>query len=263
MIEECFVTHTDARFLPLSEVLVKGLQHFSSRPIIVYGVDTEIGYDSPNLIKRRLHSKPGQHIAYLKLRAILETDARRGIYLDADNVPNQGIDRLFDLSRPFCEYPLLPRHPHDLGAHLHGELMKELGVGAKLLPYLHSCCVAFSPRCRAFIEECYAVSRRFDRRRSHPLVVDESIINVMLWKAGARRYLESCNIDQKFYDCYLQGSWGCNPEFQQLYGQWPFRFLTFHYCKDPSRAEHMLQGLIGAHGEGLPPEQAGTGGAVS
>jgi len=37
MIPEAFVTHTDRRFLRLSEILVRGLAHFSSRPVVVFG----------------------------------------------------------------------------------------------------------------------------------------------------------------------------------------------------------------------------------
>src|SRR5947199_9916877 len=83
VIPEAFVTHTDRRFLRLSEVLVRGLAHFSSRPVVVFGVDVDVDYDAPNLIRRRIESD-GEHIAYLKLRAILDSEVEHGVYLNPD-----------------------------------------------------------------------------------------------------------------------------------------------------------------------------------
>ncbi len=163
MIPEAFVTHTDRRFLRLSEVLVRGLARFSTRPVVVFGVDVDVDYDAPNLVKRRIESGGG-HIAYQKLRAILLSEVEHGIYLDADNVPNRGVDALFAAPPEVGDYPLLPRHPRDLGDDVHGAWRERLGVAGKSTPYLHSCTVAFAPGCRAFLEECLAVTQECDRR---------------------------------------------------------------------------------------------------
>lgn len=240
--EEAFVTFADARFLPLCEVLVRGLARFSSRPVMVFGIDTDVGFDAPNLIKRRIDSG-GRFVYYLKLRVLLECGLGRGVFLDADNVPNRGIDRLFDACGEAGEHPLLPRHPSDLGAHLHRELMAELGVERKSMPYVHSCCLAFSRRNRPFLEECYRIAQDLERRGTVPLAYDESIVNVLLWRAGATRQLESCNIHHGFCEGYLDGSFRDDPEFQRRYGSHPYRFDSFHYCKDPARAEWMLESL--------------------
>src|SRR5947199_8322437 len=82
VIREAFVTHTDHRFLRLSEVLVRGLARFSSRPVVVFGVDVDVDYDSPNLIKRRIESG-GEPIAYLHLQAIITSGVGHGACLDA------------------------------------------------------------------------------------------------------------------------------------------------------------------------------------
>ncbi|HEV7518814.1 MAG TPA: hypothetical protein VGR07_21160 [Thermoanaerobaculia bacterium] len=244
MIREAFVTHTDRRFLRLSEVLVHGLARFSSRPVVVFGVDVDVDYDSPNLIKRRIESG-GLHIAYLKLRAILESGVEHGVYLDADNVPNQGVDALFAAPPEVGAYPLLPRHPRDLGDEVNGGLMGQLGVQAKSMPYVHSCTLAFAPACREFLAECLAVARDCDRRGDHPPVVDETIVNVLLWKHGATRYLPSCNIPHRFFERYLDGTYADDPEFAARFRGYPYHFHTFHYCKDPERAASMLARLPG------------------
>ena len=141
------------------------------------------------------------------------------------------------------EHPLLPRHPSDLGAHLHRELMDELGVERKSMPYVHACCLVFNRRSLPFLEECYRVARDLERRGTCPLAYDESIINVLLWRAGAARHLESCNIHHGFCEGYLDGSFEEDPEFRRRYGGHPYRFDSFHYCKDRARAEWMLESL--------------------
>ena len=246
MIQEAFVTHTDARFLPLSEILVRGLARFSRRPVVVFGVDVDIPYDAPNLIKRRIESQ-GEHIAYLKFRAILDSGVERGIYLDADNVPNRGVDALFSAPEELGGvggYPLLPRHPRDLGDEVNGGFMARLGVRAKSMPYVHSCALAFAPSCRPFLEECREVGRDCDRRGEHPPVVDETIVNVLLWQHGATRHLPSCNIPHRFFERYLDGTYVGDPEFESRYRGHPYHFHTFHYCKDPARARAMLDRLL-------------------
>jgi hypothetical protein len=243
MIPEAFVTHTDRRFLRLSEVLVRGLAHFSRRPVVVFGVDVDIDYDAPNLVKRRIESD-GEHIAYSKLRAILESEVEHGVYLDADNVPNRGVDALFAAPPEVGAYPLLPRHPRDLGDDVNGEWMGRLGVREKSMPYVHSCTIAFSPACRAFLEECQRVCGDCDRTGEHPPVVDETILNALLWKHGATRSLSSCNIPHRFFERYLDGTFESDPEFESRFGGHPYHFHTFHYCKDPERAQSMLDRLL-------------------
>jgi hypothetical protein len=246
MIPEAWVTHTDRRFLRLSEILVRGLAQFSSRPVVVVGVDVDVDYDAPNLLRRRIEGG-GEHIAYSKFRAILESGVERGIYLDADNVPNRGVDGLFDAVRELGgvgDLPLLPRHPRDLGDEVNGPLMARLGVWAKSMPYVHSCALAFAPSCQAFLEECQAVGRDCDRSGEHPLVVDETIVNVLLWKHGATRYLPSSNIPHRFFERYLDRSYPEDPEFRARYLGHPYHFRTFHYCKDPERAGAMLDRLL-------------------
>jgi hypothetical protein len=244
VVAEAWVTHTDRRFLRLSEVLVRGLARVSSRPIVVFTVDTDLDYDSPNLIARRIESG-GEPIPYLKLRAILESEVEHGVYLDADNVPNRGVDALFAAPPEVGAYPLLPRHPRDLGDEVNGGLMAKLGVTAKSMPYVHSCTVAFSPACREFLLECQAISRDCEGRGEPPPVVDETVFNVLLWKHGATRALPACNIPYRFFDGYLDGTYPEDPEFAQRFAGHPYFFHTFHYCKDPARAAAMLDRLLG------------------
>ena len=247
-----WVTHADARFLPLAEVLIEGLAAFSRLPVVLYAVDppADFAYRAPNVIVRRL-AGAGRHIAYLKLTALLDAlDAglERGVYLDADHVPTPEVDRLFAAAGGAGDVPLLPRHPRDLGDEVNGALMAELGVTAKSMPYAHSCALGFGPACRPFLAECDAVARACERRGVHPPVVDETIVNVLLWKRGARRQLPSANLPHRLFESWLGGSLESDPEFTARYAGHPYQVATFHYCKDPARARAMLAAIVARPG---------------
>jgi hypothetical protein len=246
-----WVTHADARFLPLARVLAEGLAAFSRHPVVLYAVtaDPEPQPDpdlaAPNLIVRRI-AGAGRHIAYLKLAALLDAlDAgvERGVYLDADHVPTPAVDRLFELSRKIGETPLLPRHPRDLGDEVNGALMAELGVAAKSMPYAHSCAIGFAPSCRRFLAECDALARDCEQRGAHPPVVDETIMNVLLWKWGATRQLPSVNLPHRLFESWLAGRLTDDPAWRKRYAGHPWEALTFHYAKDPARARAMLAAM--------------------
>jgi hypothetical protein len=239
---ECFVTHGDERYLPLTEVLVRGLERFSSRPVMVFGVNAEVGWEAPNLIKRTIRCSPAE-LYSAKFRAILESGVERGVYLDADNVPNRGIDDLFAACGEVGDYPLLPRHPQELGP-LVEELRTELGVARQTMPYVQSCCLVFSRRCLPFVADCERVGRDLARRSPGAPVLDEPIVNVLLWQRNAGRQLPSCNIPKRYYPRYLDGTLESDADFLSCYGGHPFHFHTFHFCKDPERSRRMLDELI-------------------
>jgi hypothetical protein len=258
----CWITHADARFLPLARVLARGLAAFSRRPLVLYAVDAdpgEVGPEAaPGLVVRPM-AGGGRHIAYLKLAALLDAlDAgvEAGVYLDADHVPTPEVDRLFAAATATelaGGLPLLPRHPRDLGDEVNGALMAELGVARKSMPYAHSCAMGFGPACRAFLVECDAVARDCERRGAHPPVVDETIVNVLLWKHGAARQLASANLPHRLFESWLSGSLEGDPEFLSRYAGHPWQAATFHYCKDPARARWMLETMRARAGRPLLP----------
>ena len=248
----CWITHADARFLPLAHVLADGLAAFSRHPLVVYEVDSDTV--PAGGLARRLASG-GRRVAYLKFTALLDAlDAgvERGIYLDADHVPTPAVDRLFDLAAEMGETPLLPRHPRDLGDEVNGALMAELGVTAKSMPYAHSCTLAFGPSCRRFLAECDEVARERDRRGDHPPVVDETIANVLLWRWGATRQLPSVNLPHRLFESWLAGRLEDDPELLARYRGHPWEALTFHYAKDPLRARAMLNAMLKAMLKAMP-----------
>lgn len=53
--KRAFVSMTTKNYLPVAEYLVKSIQEFSSIPIILYGVNCDIDFDYPCLIKKRVN----------------------------------------------------------------------------------------------------------------------------------------------------------------------------------------------------------------
>jgi len=192
----------------------------------------------------------GRHIAYLKLAALLDaldSGVEQGVYLDADHVPTPEVDRLFEAATAAelaGGLPLLPRHPRDLGDEVNGALMAELGVARKSMPYAHSCTMGFGPACRPFLAQCDAVARDCERRGVHPPVVDETIVNVLLWKWQATRQIPSVNLPHRLFESWRDGTLAGHPGFRERYAGHPWEALAFHYGKDPARARAMLAGLL-------------------
>ena len=52
--KEIFFTMGEANYMGLIELLVKSLNKFSSRKILVYGVNCDVPFDSDNMIKKRV-----------------------------------------------------------------------------------------------------------------------------------------------------------------------------------------------------------------
>lgn len=242
MPEELFLTYADAAYLPLTEVLVRGLAHFSRRRVMVFGVNADVPYDSRNLIKRRIDCS--RHEIYtLMFRILLESEIERGVYLDADNVPNRGIDELFAAARQVEEHPLVPRHPTDLVPHYRG-LMERLGVRTPTLPYVQTCSMAFATSSAPFFRDCLDTAEELAGTWPAQQGLDEPIVNIMLWKKGARRHLDCCNIYHRLYETYLDGTYATTELFRRELKGLPHKFLTFHYCKDLKRARRLLAGLL-------------------
>jgi hypothetical protein len=246
-----WVTHADARFLPLAEVLIEGLAAFSRLPVVLYAVDCEPRIAAPGVVVRRLASG-GRHVAYLKFDAILDaldSGLERGVYLDADHVPTPAIDRMFEIAGELAgevgETLLCPRHPRDLGEEVNGPLMAELGVVAKSMPYVHTCVLGVAPSCRPFLAECDAVARDCERRGFPVPVVDETIVNVLLWKWKATRQIPSVNLPHRLFESWRDGTLADHPDFQERYAGHPWEALAFHYGKDPARARAILAGMVG------------------
>ncbi|HEY5236700.1 MAG TPA: hypothetical protein VIJ14_11020, partial [Rhabdochlamydiaceae bacterium] len=113
LIEEAFVTYATANYFPLVEALLDSIKVFSTRPIVVFGVNADIPFSSdkyPFMVKKRidLDSQSKESVFFAKPKAILESGVLRGIYVDSDIVLNVGFDVLFEQCKRDVTYPICP-----------------------------------------------------------------------------------------------------------------------------------------------------------
>ncbi|CAF0916722.1 unnamed protein product [Adineta ricciae] len=196
---EGFVTFSDgnSRYLSLLMNLLDSVHQFSTRPVIAYGIDIDLEFDSkryPRLIQRRLNrSDCGPSIYFCKIHAIIESKLDYGIHLEADSVVNWHIDVLFDVVHRWpYPLPLAPRHPDDPENYYMFFRKHRISRRRRLTPYIHA---QFSWNYRAypFFRHALKLMREGDFMAAN---FDETGINILLWKAKANHTF--CKIDPFF-----------------------------------------------------------------
>ena len=236
-IEEAFVTFATQNYFPLLKVLLDSIKAFSSKPIIAFGINANIPFSSkeyPFLLKKRIDVDLRRvSIFSQKARIILESNIRLGVYVEADDVVNHGVDNLFELARKVEEYPLCPIHPKDPNDQQ--KLMMAMGVTSKSMPYVHGH-IIFSERCIAFIREWYGMCLKYTHLAPN---ADETVLNVLLWKYNVKEYVSVFDPYYGTLDDYM------NDQIPISYKDfYPINYYMFHGCKDPERARDILDRLI-------------------
>lgn len=176
-----FVTKSHTELLP---AWLDSLHEFSTRPIVVYGVDHVPELDVkkyPRLLLRRVTG--AAHSVYFNkplicLHALSEFD--RVAYVEPDAVVNYRVDDLFAIlahAGPL-PYPLLPRHPTDPDNQRN--CMARLGVEKKTLAYGHAH-LLFTRAAAGFFADVLAYAQQGLCTDAN---VDETLINTVLWKAS-------------------------------------------------------------------------------
>ncbi|CAF0787096.1 unnamed protein product [Adineta ricciae] len=198
-IEEAFVTFCDSNpdYLALLETVLDSVHHFSTRPIIVYGIDVDLKLNFqkyPRSIQRRLkQSDCGQSIYFCKLAAIVHSNVRYGIYIETDTLVNWNVDVLFDVLHQWSyALPIAPRHPNDPRNYKRFLKQFDLDFSNRTTPYIHAH-LLWTFRSYGFLREALAYMQKGYFLGAN---YDETGINVLLWKAKANHTL--CKIDPFF-----------------------------------------------------------------
>jgi hypothetical protein len=196
---EAFVMfcNNNRRYLLLLNKVLEAVHLFSTRPIIVYGIDVDLNLDTkkyPRLIKRRLSQKDcGPSIYFCKLHAIVDSQIDYGVYVEADTLVNWNVDILFDVLRRWpYPLPLAPRHsgdPRDYDVFLN---KFEVNVTDRRTPYIHAH-LSWNYRAYPFLRQALSLLRQGNFMSAN---YDETAINVLLWKAQANHTL--CSLDPFF-----------------------------------------------------------------
>jgi hypothetical protein len=233
--KEAWIAFATSNYFDLLEVTIASVHDFSTKPIIVVGVNADIPFSNekyPNMIKKRVDADLNKFsIFYQKPRIILESGLEYGVYIEADDILNSGCDNLFNFAYEEREYPLCPLHPQD--PNNQQQLMKILGVTSKSMPYVHGH-VIFSYRSMPFIKEWYETSLKYANSAPN---FDETVLNVLLWKHNITEQVYTYDPWQGRIVEYMQltSDEAMNPPFCYWY--------MFHGCKNPKNAWEILQKL--------------------
>ena len=202
-----FVTTGDIGYMPLIEKLVKSINEFSNSKIIVYGVNCEIPFDYPNLIKRKINPTPHSQYDkwYWKQHACIESlkeDYSKFVWIDGDVIVNYNIDDLNSYFHLLTDYPIPDIHRQEefFGEYTPGKTQlfnQELSVHLnvpKHLPYSHVCMYIYNKRCK-----WYLTTPIEDYNRLY-FWNDEGIDNSLRWINKCHTYLPLSNFDTSSYD---------------------------------------------------------------
>ena len=229
---EAFVTFSNNRpqYLALLATLLDSVHEFSTRPVIVYGVDVDVDIDLtkyPRVIKQRIDGRDcGPSIYFCKIKAIVDSGVDYGVQLEADSIVNWNIDVLFDVVRrwPYA-LPLAPRHPTDPVNYERFLPIFNLTLNSRTTPYIHAHFL-WNYRSYPFWRTALELMQRGHFVGAN---YDETGINILLWEAKANHTL--CKTDPYFtyFSAYETQQQTCN-EFCHT------AFVVFHGSK---RAEDL------------------------
>ncbi|CAF0807162.1 unnamed protein product [Adineta steineri] len=189
---EAFVTfcNNNPKYLALLTNVFDSIHSFSTRPIIVYGIDTDLNIDIkkyPRVIKRRLSQKDcGNSIYFCKFYVIVHSQVDYGIYLEADTLVNWNVDILFDLLHRWpYPLPLAPRHPDDPTNYRSFLKTFKLDFQNRTTPYVHAH-VLWNYRAYPFLQQAHNLMRQNNFLGAN---FDETGLNILLWQARANHTL--------------------------------------------------------------------------
>jgi FkbM family methyltransferase len=214
-----FVTTGNMGYMPVIEKLVQSLLEFSEQKIIVYGVDCEVPFDYPNVIKRTINPpKISEHDKwYWKQHACLESlkeEFEYLIWIDGDVVVNHNIDTVRKYFKQVGRYPLSDIHVQEefFGMYDNGnksqlfneELAKKWGI-EKRQPYMHVCFFIYNNGSESFFDsilhtyETLMVEEPVNYKK-YFLWNDEGIDNAIRWRNEFTNHLPLSNFDTSSYD---------------------------------------------------------------
>ena len=212
-----FVTTGNLGYMPVIEKLVQSLLEFSEQKIIVYGIDCDVPFDYPNVIKRRIDPpKISEHDKwYWKQYACLESLKEAYdyyIWVDGDVVVNYNIDTVKQYFNKVGRYPLSDIHvqeeffgTYDNGSQLFNEQLANRWGISKQQPYMHVCFFIYNDGSTSFFNEILNNYKKLmeeepENYKKYFLWNDEGIDNALRWKHGYTNHLPLSNFDTSSYD---------------------------------------------------------------
>lgn len=213
-----FVTTGNIGYMPVIKKLVESINEFSNSKIVVYGVDCEVPFDYPCLIKRKINPPyHSQHDRwYWKQYACLESlkeNYEHFVWIDGDVIVNTNIDDIKEYFREITNYPLSDIHRNEefYGSYFHnGEWYKQhfnqnlieyMNINRQY-PMMHVCMFIYNKNCKNWFNEIidFYKSIPLEDYSKYLLWNDEGIDNALRWKYGYMNHLPLSNFDTSSYD---------------------------------------------------------------
>lgn len=213
-----FVTAGNLSYMLVIQKLVESLNEFSKNKVIVYGIDCDVPFDSPNMIKHKIlppkyseHDKwYWKHYACI---ASLNEEYENFVWIDGDSVANYNIDTIEKYFPQIENYPLSDIHVQEefFGVYQENgenktqyfsERLSDLWGISRSQPYMHTCLFIYNKKCKWWFEELIENYKSTDLKdyKKYLLWNDETIDNVMRWKYGFKKHLPLSNFDTSSYD---------------------------------------------------------------
>lgn len=272
-----WVTCGNEKYMSLIQKLAQSLNRFSSRKLIVYGIDCEVPDMGPNVIGKRIsipyHSEHDKW--YWKQYACLESlkeDFDKFIWVDGDVVANHNIDSIVKYFGLVDNYPVPDVHVQEdfVGWHtkpdgtpgqqlFNQNICEKEGI-ARLATKAHICLYLYNKKCDWWFNE---ILETYKATKPNEYAFyfqwnDESIDNYLRSKYNFQKFLPVSNFDVSAWDGEIQGSNGKAMEhfisfwrdsgpknFGQIYG-WQripedkSNILYFHGNKNLGFADTMM-----------------------
>lgn len=213
-----FVTAGDLTYMPIIQKLVRSIELFSNHKIIVYTIECDIPFESPNMIKRKL--SPPKYSEYDKWYwkqyaciASTEENYENYVWIDGDSVVNYNIDTIEKYFSQIENYPISDIHVQEefFGTYKENgenkvqnfsQRLSELWGIPRSSPYMHICLFIYNKTCKWWFEEIIKQYKSIDLKeyKKYYLWNDESIDNALRWKFGYKKHLPLSNFDTSGYD---------------------------------------------------------------
>lgn len=271
-----FITTGNIGYMPVIEQLVNSILEFSKRKIIVYGVDCDVPFDKPNLIKRQInpkkHSKHDKW--YWKQHACIESlkeEYDNFIWIDGDVVVNYNIDEIKKYFKDIENYPISDVHVQEdffgwyeykgkkYSQRFNEEISKKFNI-KRLNVFTHACMFIYNKECKWWFEELLDLyyTTPLDEYEKYLLWNDEGADNFLRFKYNCNKVLPLSNFDTSGYDGddgetnktlhHFHSFWNkIGPKnFGKIYGYQYIpenknNILYFHGNKNIQISEHMIK----------------------
>jgi FkbM family methyltransferase len=209
-----YVTCGNIGYMGVIEKLVQSLLEFSKQKIMVYGIDCDVPFDYPNVIKRRLDITPHsehdkwywkQHVCVDSINSEYESF----VWIDGDVVVNHNIDTVQQYFKEITNYPIPDVHVQEefFGAYedktqLFNENISKFYKIEKQNPYSHICFYVYNQNCVWWFNEIIGIYKSIKEKdyKKYLLWNDEGVDNLMRWIYKTDKFLPLSNFDTSSYD---------------------------------------------------------------